>query len=719
MAIGTVNVVVPSSGDGPIANIANLVSEKTVELSGRFDGRYILLGSHNGVNFVPVLIFDANGEESIKLTLSLALVAVRVRAAASSPSGVTMNVSGVLGVSNNLFATVATLPPGASGPQPPINLATLFPPTGLDQDINFLCVGGFQGLITIKGSMDGIHFNPIESFRTDNHPPSLLGSPAILEFSPLTTQDLIRYLQIDITGTVTNTTIITMGGCQSSVASGPTLDVGIVTLSNILYALQAKSSATVPFTDSVGNTLSTPGPGLPPPDITCIGQRNQKKVYAGLPAVVIGSDNTAWIVDSVVIGQRLAIDCLGFSDVIIGQDIILSTPSFFTRNDILAIGHAIEIGGAGNYSPYQNILIGSSLYLNQPPDLTAYAYSNVIIGDTNHLGGDSWDNLIMVAGGSLASLDLFISGDNCVFGDSGMGSHMSHCHSFGVFNTTYGDSDHCTVVGGLNRVEQFSSQTHLFGDNHFAGNSINSRPISQVLLAGTHLSCFSSDLMDPLNPLNQPLRITVLGHFCSVRGPVTDDTVVIGTDIHITNAANSVFIGAGRIQFDSIGTSSCVVIGDHFSSFDASFGYSVAIGGSIHVVDGGEGVVIGYGASIGAGTYALVIGTDATATSVNTDNGCIAIGEHASAADSQCVIGNSDTTHVPNPSIRHFVVRGVVGTIGGGATAIDTISAISEPIPDYTGLTVTYNDGAAISNKTIQAMLEGSLLPGTKVLYII
>jgi len=36
MSISIVNVVVPSSGDGPIANIANLVGKKTVELSGTF-----------------------------------------------------------------------------------------------------------------------------------------------------------------------------------------------------------------------------------------------------------------------------------------------------------------------------------------------------------------------------------------------------------------------------------------------------------------------------------------------------------------------------------------------------------------------------------------------------------------------------------------------------------------------------------------------------------
>lgn len=221
MAISIVNVVVPVSGDGPIADISNLVGEKTVELSGRFVGRYVLLGSHNGVNFVPVLIFDANGEESIKLTLKLALVAVRVRTDATAPVGVTMSVSGVLAPGNNHFTTLGVIAPGTSGLQPPIDLAALFPPTGLEQDLNFICQGAFGGLITVRGSMDGVHFNPIDGFRTDDQP-EMLGAPApVLEFSPITTKDLIRYIQLDVNGVVSSPTVITMGGSNPTGGVAP------------------------------------------------------------------------------------------------------------------------------------------------------------------------------------------------------------------------------------------------------------------------------------------------------------------------------------------------------------------------------------------------------------------------------------------------------------------------------------------------------------------
>ena len=224
MSISTVNVVVPVSGDGPIASIVNLIGEKTVELSGLFVGRYVLLGSHNDVNFVPVLIFDANGDESIKLTLKLALKSVRVRSQASASSGVTMNVSGVLSA-NNLFATLATLSPGVNGPQGIVDLNVALPPVSVEQDINFICEGGLAGLISVDGSMDGVHFNPIgNGFQAGGQTPSLLGNTQILEFSPLTTGDLVRYIRVNVEGIITSTVVVTMGG--SNPVLGPTGPTG-------------------------------------------------------------------------------------------------------------------------------------------------------------------------------------------------------------------------------------------------------------------------------------------------------------------------------------------------------------------------------------------------------------------------------------------------------------------------------------------------------------
>jgi hypothetical protein len=219
MAISTVNVVVPGSGDGPVANLSTLVGSKTVELTGRFSGRYILLGSHNGVNFTPIMEFDAGGEESIKQTLDLAVASVLLRSEATSPVGVTLNISGVTSGTNH-FTTLGTYLPGTSGLQPIIDLNVLFPPTSVEQDINIICLGGFEGILVVRGSMDGIHFTPMASFRADHQPINLSGPAPILNFSASLTKDLIRYIQLDLQGIVSDTTVVSYGGANPPTSGG-------------------------------------------------------------------------------------------------------------------------------------------------------------------------------------------------------------------------------------------------------------------------------------------------------------------------------------------------------------------------------------------------------------------------------------------------------------------------------------------------------------------
>jgi hypothetical protein len=222
MAISTVNVVVPGSGDGPIADISTLVGSKTVELTGRFSGRYVLLGSHNGFTFTPILEFEAGGEESIKQTLDMALSFVRLRAEAGNPVGVTLNISGVTSGTNR-FTTLGTYLPGTSGMQPIIDLQGMFPPTSVELDLNFICLGGFEGILVVRGSMDGLHFTPMASFRADPQPIYQSGAPApILDFSPVRTKDLIRFIQLDLQGIVSATTVISFGGANPASGGGGT-----------------------------------------------------------------------------------------------------------------------------------------------------------------------------------------------------------------------------------------------------------------------------------------------------------------------------------------------------------------------------------------------------------------------------------------------------------------------------------------------------------------
>jgi hypothetical protein len=214
MAIATVNVLVPSGGDGPITSIANLVGAKTVVLSGYFTGTYVLLASHDGSTFVPVLTFDSSGLEEIRQTLSEAYASVRIRTKANTvpASVVSLSVSGINNPGANLFATLAVLPASASGPQPVFDTAIPFPPTGLEQDINFICAGSFLDTIIVEGSTNGATFNQIGYFNAGPQKRTLLGLSQTLEFTPLPTADKVRYVRINVQGQILVPTTITIGG---------------------------------------------------------------------------------------------------------------------------------------------------------------------------------------------------------------------------------------------------------------------------------------------------------------------------------------------------------------------------------------------------------------------------------------------------------------------------------------------------------------------------
>jgi hypothetical protein len=257
MPLSIVNVPIFPAGDGPIVSIANLIGEKTVELTGTFKGRYILLGTQNGSTFVPVAMFDSNGKESFKQTLPLALIAVRVRSHATLAIGVELNISGVSSAGSNKFTTVASVAPSISGVQPVVDLFSLFPPTGVEQDIGFLCSGSFKGVVLVEGSLDNIEFNAIGSFTLDSQSPSLLGVSPVFEFSPLATKTLVRYVRVVVNGVVTETVTVTLGGSvPASAPSGSTLAVsyglGTISADQTLTLLDAKGGGVTIDASNVG-----------------------------------------------------------------------------------------------------------------------------------------------------------------------------------------------------------------------------------------------------------------------------------------------------------------------------------------------------------------------------------------------------------------------------------------------------------------------------------
>jgi hypothetical protein len=84
-------IVPPVNSDGPLTSVANLIAEKTIYLTGTFNGEYIVLGSHDNVDFVPIAKFNGNGNpQSAKLQVDAALNTVRVRRNADAGAVITV-----------------------------------------------------------------------------------------------------------------------------------------------------------------------------------------------------------------------------------------------------------------------------------------------------------------------------------------------------------------------------------------------------------------------------------------------------------------------------------------------------------------------------------------------------------------------------------------------------------------------------------------------------
>ena len=213
MSIAIVSVIVPTSGEGPIADISALVGSKTVTLTGRFVGTYTLLASHNNTNFVPALLFNSNGVEQVRLILSDAFTSVRFRCGAGTVGTVTATVAGISIPADNLFGTLTTFTPNSGSTSAVVNTSVLFPPSGLEKDINIICEGGFRGDLVVEGSNDGALFNPIGQFSAGQQQRPLLGGiPADLEFSPLSISVNTKYLRFTLTGQVYSPVVVTIGG---------------------------------------------------------------------------------------------------------------------------------------------------------------------------------------------------------------------------------------------------------------------------------------------------------------------------------------------------------------------------------------------------------------------------------------------------------------------------------------------------------------------------
>ena len=278
MSTASVSIPVPSSGFGAAVDVSALVGEKTVALSGRYRGAYVLYGSHDGSRFAPLLIFNAGGIEGIKQTFRGSFAWLKLKSLATGATGVSANVSGLSVLGDNSFASL--------GVGTVLDLGN----DAYQVDLNFMGFGQVNGAVVVEGSLDGIGFNPIGEFASTGVGASLLGGGSGIEFSPVVTNDRVRYVRLNVQGSAGLGFVVTVGGAQSE--SGGT--GGTETLA-AAYAVGVSSvDQTMIVAGANGGKVVFDGTGLTFPDqetVEILGQSGYGSLTLGPRNIGIGLQN--------------------------------------------------------------------------------------------------------------------------------------------------------------------------------------------------------------------------------------------------------------------------------------------------------------------------------------------------------------------------------------------------------------------------------------------
>lgn len=338
-----------------------------------------------------------------------------------SPIGapVTMNVSGVFAPVENRFAVVANIPAGSTGQQPIVDLNVAMPPSGIERNIAFLCNGSFEGLLVVEGSLDGSEFSPIgDGFRGSEQPVPLLGPAPALEFTPLTTKELVRYVRIALTGIAKSDVVVTLGGSVPS-TSGST---GIP----ILFFVSNGDDITQALGQNVISTLSRHS--IVAGDSQSIDPTGNDSIVVLATDVALGSNNT----QSICLGSLLSIgddsstnflagrnSHIGISSgnsVVIGQQVVISDGS----DNCVAIGGDSTIGGT---SPLA-VLLGYQARIapNSPNAISIRGIIGTAASDAIAIRGSLGDNTagcIVIGRSVVGSIGGTHAPDNIVIANNG------------------------------------------------------------------------------------------------------------------------------------------------------------------------------------------------------------------------------------------------------------------------------------------------------------
>ena len=643
MATSNVIIPVPASGFGSAVDVSALVGEKTVILSGRYQGAYVLYGTHDGSHFAPLLIFNAGGIESIRQTFSGALQAVRLKSLASDAAGVNASISGLSVPLDNSFSFIGPVGKGFSGVMDLGNSA-------YQTDLNFMGFGRLSGSVVVEGSSDGLNFNPIGSFSASGV--NLFDVEGVIEFSPLETVDKVRYVRLNVLGDVPDLFMVTIGGAQSD-ASG-----GAETLRDAYLAGVSSVDQTMPLSDANGGAI--------------IIDASSAGLTGNLAFEVLGNlsgDNAFEVFKD----GSLEVGGLGVG-IVIGEP---KFPASAPNAGCVAIGYlalippnydprAIAIGMQSVSSGQYSIAIGGSTY-SYPFGVTrATGNSSVAIGPAAQANNDS--TIAMGVAANALGIHAVAVGPFCT-------ASSDSCLVFGNGSTATWQGD---IVIGTNSITN-----GLFGSRLVIGNNSLADFGDNVVAIGEGVQGLGTNSV-VIGAASQSGAAHGVAIGSQVLASFTGD-VVIGSSSATSSSVsltpeNNVVIGAGSSAVDE----SSVVVGTGSSSL-ASF--SVVVGAGSHA-DGLFGVAVGYNA-LSQSDDGIAIGALSTSASYG-----VAVGSNSSAEFASVAVGEANVLGEFSVGIGEGakvgsgmanVAIGYISTINGSGaanTCVGFAAMVGDPVSE-------------------------------------
>jgi hypothetical protein len=629
-------VPVPLSGIGASVDVSSMVGVKTVVLTGTFKGAYVLYGSHVGDSLAPLFQFDAGGVEGIRHTIVGALARVAVRSLASDASGVTVSISGGSLPGDNTFATLGTLSPGASGPQPSYDLGT----SNYQSGLNFILVGGLEGKLVVEGSPDNVGWNPIGQFDVGPSGPGLLATLLAPEFSPLVTEDLVRYVRLNVLGRVVGSLVVTVGGSKSGGGGGgfetlaQTYQVGTIpadqtmVLADVLGGRVVEDASGVGFTETYAHVVLVSDPHAPGSSAFGAGLRRGGGMDLGPYDIVVGFATGGPVVptSAVYVGEQR---------IVIGNAVLNALPAVMQRG-VVVVGSDITVWE----SSYRSVIIGSSLTTSHAGGSSTacvvvgyghstYAGGEVLVGQNNHV----------LAG----------AGNNCVFGNSNSVNTTLPARLNGYFNAICGFS--VSLQGDYS--QGFGYGLTVTGKATFAAGSLGSVNGDANVFVGVRDGTTVGGIIG--TPLVPVYGAVLLGSGGVVYG---DRSIAVGF-LTAVDAVDSIAVGS----YSAVGTGA--VYGIAIGGGPVGAGAAVVAGSVGGIAIGQATVAASFSISVGVGstsvTTGLAVGTGAKANAADT----VSVG-HTSSADGLWSISIGRQSHSLGD---HSVVVGNEAFAGVGAPA--------------------------------------------------